>query len=87
MVQKRGNLIIISAPSGAGKTTLVRNLVETVPGLLVSVSHTTRARRSGEKDGTDYHFIGNAAFETLIKRVDGALYAAKGAGKNQVASA
>lgn len=75
MVQKRGNLIIISAPSGAGKTTLVRNLVETVPGLLVSVSHTTRARRSGEKDGTDYHFIGNAAFETLIKQKEFLEYA------------
>lgn len=68
MIQKRGNLIIISAPSGAGKTTLVHALVESVPNLLVSVSHTTRDQRDGEKDGEDYHFIDAPAFEALIKK-------------------
>ena len=68
MLKKRGNLIIISAPSGAGKTTLVRGLVASVPNLLVSVSHTTRPRRAGENDGADYHFIDVPAFEALIEK-------------------
>ena len=67
MTRKQGSLIIISAPSGAGKTTLVHGLVESVPGLLVSVSHTTRARRNNEKDGVDYHFVDVPAFHNLAE--------------------
>lgn len=52
-----GTLYIFSAPSGAGKTSLVKALIEATPGLAVSVSHTTRAMRPGERDGVDYHFI------------------------------
>lgn len=68
MRQKPGSLFIISAPSGAGKTTLVRALLETVPGLMVSVSHTTRPPRPGEEDGINYHFVDKAAFEELIEK-------------------
>ncbi|MCB1746667.1 MAG: guanylate kinase [Gammaproteobacteria bacterium] len=52
-----GHLFVVSAPSGAGKTSLVRALVAARDGLRVSISHTTRARRDGEVDGVDYHFI------------------------------
>lgn len=52
-----GSLFIISAPSGAGKTTLVRALLERDPALKLSVSYTTRAPRPGEQDGRDYHFV------------------------------
>ncbi len=60
-----GTLYIISAPSGAGKTSLVRQLVATVPNMQVSVSHTTRPSRPGEVEGRDYHFIDKARFEAL----------------------
>lgn len=52
-----GHLFIVSAPSGAGKTTLVRLLLENDPGIRVSVSHSTRAPRAGEVDGREYHFV------------------------------
>jgi guanylate kinase len=52
-----GNLFIVSAPSGAGKTTLVRMLLERDSGIQLSVSYTTRAPRPGEQDGREYHFI------------------------------
>ncbi|MGN7033951.1 guanylate kinase, partial [Neisseria sp. P0004.S001] len=54
---KRGVLFIVSAPSGAGKTTLVRGLLERDPQIGLSVSHTTRAARPGEVDGVAYHFV------------------------------
>ena len=57
-----GSLIVISAPSGAGKTTLVRALLERDPHVSLSVSFTTRAPRTGETDGVDYHFIDIPAF-------------------------
>ncbi len=59
-------LLIISSPSGAGKTTLTRDLLETFPSLMFSVSHTTRKPRPNEVDGHDYHFTDLAAFERLI---------------------
>lgn len=68
MVQRQGNLIIISAPSGAGKTTLVHGLVESTPNLLVSISHTTRAKRESEKDDMDYHFVDIPTFQSLIEK-------------------
>tara|TARA_R110002073_G_scaffold89451_1_gene211869 strand:- start:27020 stop:27652 length:633 start_codon:yes stop_codon:yes gene_type:complete len=57
-----GTLFIVSAPSGAGKTSLVAALVEKVKGLRISVSHTTRERRPGEVDGENYHFIARELF-------------------------
>ncbi|HLF96768.1 MAG TPA: guanylate kinase [Methylococcaceae bacterium] len=62
----QGTLYVVSAPSGAGKTSLVKALHENVPGLAVSVSHTTRAMRPGEIDGQDYHFVAPAVFERMI---------------------
>ncbi len=60
-----GTLYIISAPSGAGKTSLVKALLERLDGISVSVSHTTRPVRPGEQDGVDYHFVERAEFERL----------------------
>ncbi len=61
-----GTLYIVAAPSGAGKTTLVKRLVETTSGVAVSISHTTRPPRPGERDGEHYHFISLVAFEAMI---------------------
>ncbi|MFZ3047573.1 MAG: guanylate kinase, partial [Desulfatirhabdiaceae bacterium] len=55
--EQTGRLFIISAPSGTGKTTLCREVLKRIPDLLYSVSYTTRAPRSGETNGVDYHFI------------------------------
>lgn len=63
-----GHLYIVAAPSGAGKTTLVRLLLENDPGIRVSVSSTTRAPRPGEIDGRDYHFIDVPSFLERINR-------------------
>ncbi|MGE5234175.1 MAG: guanylate kinase [Acidobacteriota bacterium] len=65
----RGDLFILSAPSGAGKTTLIQSILqrlETSGGLAFSVSHTTRRPRSGEVDGQDYHFVENDRFQRMI---------------------
>ncbi|MCA1771809.1 MAG: guanylate kinase [Halomonas sp.] len=64
----QGTLFIVSAPSGAGKTSLVRELIESLDGIQVSVSHTTRAKREGEVDGVNYHFTDAATFEAMIAR-------------------
>jgi guanylate kinase len=61
-----GTLYIISAPSGAGKTSLIKRLVQQVEQLQVSISHTTRPRRAGELDGRDYFFVSVAAFQTML---------------------
>jgi len=61
-----GTLYIFSAPSGAGKTSLVKELVKTSEGLMVSVSHTTRAMRPGEENGVHYHFIDIPCFERMV---------------------
>jgi guanylate kinase len=60
-----GTLYIVSAPSGAGKTSLVRQLLETVGGIELSVSYTSRARRPRERDGVDYHFIDTETFRAM----------------------
>lgn len=62
----QGKLYIISAPSGAGKTSLVKQLLKDVPQLSVSVSHTTRAMRPGEVHGSDYFFVSVEAFKNMI---------------------
>jgi len=61
-----GTLFIVSAPSGAGKTSLVKKLREDLPGLAVSVSHTTRPRRVGEVDGEDYWFVTHETFQAML---------------------
>lgn len=61
-----GKLYTVSAPSGAGKTSLVKALIEAVPSIYVSVSHTTRKMRPGEQDGVNYHFTDHSTFETMI---------------------
>ncbi len=63
-----GNLFIISAPSGAGKTSLVHALLNLNPHIDLSVSYTTRAPRSGEQDGKDYHFVSRETFLAMAKR-------------------
>ena len=60
-----GQLYVISAPSGAGKTSLVKALLESTPNLEVSVSHTTRDIRPGETDGINYHFVDGSEFESI----------------------
>ena len=61
-----GLLFIVSAPSGTGKTTIVERLVQRVPNLRMSRSYTSRAARTGEKDGVDYNFISRERFEAMI---------------------
>ena len=65
--KKKGNLFIISAASGAGKTTLVKELLTLIKDLTLSVSHTTRNPRPSEIDGKDYFFVTNKIFEAMIK--------------------
>ena len=66
----RGVFYIITAPSGAGKTSLVKALVENDESLCVSVSHTTRSRRPSEKDGVNYHFVSDDIFITMLTQGD-----------------
>jgi guanylate kinase len=65
-----GNLIVISAPSGAGKTSLVQAVITRMEGISASVSHTTRARRGSEEDGKDYFFVDHETFRHLIDEGD-----------------
>ena len=66
MQSSQGSMYIVSAPSGAGKTSLVRRAVAELDDLAVSVSHTTRGRRPGEEDGRDYRFVSRSDFEAMI---------------------
>jgi guanylate kinase len=65
-IRRRGFLLVLSSPSGAGKTTITRRLLERDPTLSLSVSVTTRPRRASEVDGQDYHFIDQAEFERMV---------------------
>jgi guanylate kinase len=67
-VERRGLMFVLSSPSGAGKTTLSRLLIERTPGLQMSVSATTRPMRPGEVDGRDYHFLDKTKFDAMQKR-------------------
>jgi len=67
---ERANILIISAPSGSGKSALVRRLIGSLPDLAFSVSHTTRPRRKGEKEGRDYFFVTRRRFERMIAAGD-----------------
>jgi len=64
--QRTGILFVVSAPSGAGKTTLCKELVDIFPELGQSVSFTTRPPRTGEMDGRDYHFVSDAQFDAMV---------------------
>jgi guanylate kinase len=66
MLSTRGFPVVLAAPSGAGKTTIAKALVERDPRFSFSVSVTTREARLGERDGVDYHFVDRAAFERMI---------------------
>jgi len=70
MTHSTGTLYIISAPSGAGKTSLVKALIDAQPQIRVSVSHTTRAMRPGEVDGVNYHFVDRTEFVWMIEHGD-----------------
>ncbi|MEE4201895.1 guanylate kinase [Erythrobacter sp.] len=66
-LHRRGLLFILSSPSGAGKTTLSRKLLEADPDIRLSVSATTRPPRPGERDGVHYHFVSDAAFDAMVE--------------------
>src|SRR5260221_6525558 len=63
-----GNLFVVAAPSGAGKSSLVSSLMQVDSHLVVAVSHTTRTPRGQEQDGREYHFIGETEFRAMIAR-------------------
>ena len=63
-----GILFVLSAPSGGGKSTILKKVMADLPGLVFSVSHTTRSPRPGEKDGQDYHFVSREDFLTIRQR-------------------
>src|SRR6202166_4696486 len=67
-MNQNGKLVIFSAPSGAGKTTIVQHLLGKIPELAFSISATTRKARGDEKDGKDYYFISKEEFLHLIAR-------------------
>jgi guanylate kinase len=67
-IRRRGLLLVFSSPSGAGKTTIARRLVEHDPGLELSVSVTTRPPRRGEVDGRDYRFVDQARFDQMVEQ-------------------
>ncbi len=66
----RGTLYTVSAPSGAGKTSLVKALVESTAGIQVSISHTTRSMRPGEQDGVNYHFVSRDVFLSMLETAE-----------------
>ena len=70
MAQTRGNLFILSAPSGAGKSSLISALLNKHSDMKVSVSHTTRSPRPGEENGVHYHFVSVEEFKALIEKND-----------------
>lgn len=67
MGEKKGHIFVVSAPSGAGKTTIVKNVLKDIPELAFSVSATTRKKRENEKDGIEYYFISEEDFKKKIE--------------------
>jgi guanylate kinase len=63
-----GQLVVISAPSGTGKSTVAQALLRSTPGMEFSVSYATRPRRPGERDGREYHFVDRTSFDAMIER-------------------
>lgn len=74
-MSRQGTLYVIAAPSGTGKTTLVKALTESLPTITASISHTTRPQRPGETDAVDYYFITENAFQRMIEHKDFLEYA------------
>ncbi|MBV1910907.1 MAG: guanylate kinase [Kangiellaceae bacterium] len=72
MEQATANLFVVSAPSGAGKTSLLKQLISELESVQTSISHTTRTKREAEVDGVDYHFVNSETFKALID--EGAFY-------------
>ncbi|MEO5611840.1 MAG: guanylate kinase [Sphingomicrobium sp.] len=68
--RRRGLLIVLSSPSGAGKSTISRMLLESDPAITMSISATTRPKRPGERDDVDYHFVSDAEFDAMIATGD-----------------
>jgi guanylate kinase len=68
LIHRRGLMLVLSSPSGAGKTTLSRQLLDNDKQIQLSVSATTRARRASEKDGVDYRFVDTATFNGMMQR-------------------
>ena len=68
MSARRGKVFVVSGPSGVGKSTIVRRVLESEPQVRFSVSHTTRMRREGERDGVDYRFVDMPTFRSLIEK-------------------
>jgi len=66
-IYKGGTIFVLSAPSGTGKTTICERLIKSFPNLKMSISHTTRKPRIGERDGVDYFFVEKEVFEKMIK--------------------
>ena len=75
MTQNKGNLYIVSAPSGAGKTSLVKALLEADANLRVATSYTTRGCRLGEVNGVNYHFVSSQQFQQMIENAEFVEYA------------
>ncbi|MEJ0044608.1 MAG: guanylate kinase [Rhizomicrobium sp.] len=69
-IARRGLMLVLSSPSGAGKTTLARRLLESDPGIFMSVSATTRAKRPSEVEARDYFFVAHPRFEEMVKAGD-----------------
>ncbi|NVK23158.1 MAG: guanylate kinase [Kangiellaceae bacterium] len=63
----KGTLYVVSAPSGAGKTSLLKAVLQRMPELQLSISHTTRPQRPGEQNGVDYHFVGVDDFKSMLE--------------------
>src|SRR6056297_1115695 len=70
VLRRRGLMLVLSSPSGAGKTTISRRLLNEDPNLRMSVSATTRAKRPGETAGVDYHFVDAHEFSLMLNRGD-----------------
>lgn len=67
-IKTQGNLFVVAAPSGAGKTSLVKALIDSSSNIEVAISHTTRAKRNGESDGVNYYFVSRDNFVALQKK-------------------
>ena len=69
-IGRRGLMLVLSSPSGAGKTTIARRVLDEDEGVAASISHTTREQRPGEVDGQDYHFVDKRAFSRMREQGD-----------------
>ena len=77
-IRRRGFMLVLSSPSGAGKTTLARRLLETNPDFVMSVSATTRAARDNEIEGRDYFFVSADEFDQMATKDEGGVFEGSG---------